>query len=186
MGGDKTTIGNLYDLVLENQILESFSFIDSKSTKDGEEDIYEITLHKGLKYILHLNFITKGVTEYINQKHTAALYKKDNELAESYSTIAGTICMVYFSDERKRTNLTNQAGMSAAELFKSLKEAILQSTVKRGIPDAFIMRVSVTEPKRLKLYESLIKRFIHSHSNVFTDKKTEIDRGYILLIASRV
>jgi len=66
--------------------LESFEKIKSASpTKHGQEDVYEVVLHNGLKFYLHINFIQPSETkEFIQTKIVNAEIKNQNEALADY------------------------------------------------------------------------------------------------------
>lgn len=177
-------------------ILESFEKTGSQiPTKHGEEDVYLITLHNGLKFKLHLNYIERNKTkDFLESKKISANYKKDNDLEKEYSEILnnleenGSICMIMFEDENSNTNLTGKVGMSAKELFVAIKNSLLDSWSYKNINRiiAIGMRVKKNEEKRLKLYNILISHFLHNRfPKIFLDKITEEKEGNYLLFAAK-
>lgn len=176
-------------------LLEGFEKVGSNvPTKDGAEDVYEISLHNGLTFKLHLNYIAPQKTkEFLQIKQTSAAVKNDNGLADVYKQLTNklqdgdVVCMIMFKDENESTHLTGKVGMSAKELFVALKNALLNSWSTKNIDIIKVigMRVNKNEKKRKEFYEMLISTFLsHRFPNTFTDETTEEQQGFELLFAT--
>jgi len=170
-------------------ILESFEKIKSESKT---EDVYEIILHNQLKFKLKINYI-EDTKDFINTKKSTADFKRDNDLKDRYEFLSDkikdkdTICMIMFEDEQGNTNLTGNVGISAKELFVSIRNALLDSFSQRNMNNikGIGMRVSKKEEKRLKFYKMLIDHFLSNRfPNIFVDETTEGEQGFYLLFAT--
>mgnify|MGYP000868560318 CR=1 FL=1 len=97
--------------------LESLEKIKSASpTNHGQEDVYEIVLHNGLKFYLHINFIQpSNTTEFIKTKITNAKIKNQNDALADYENHFKDlkenefICIKMFKDEEGRTDFRSSA-----------------------------------------------------------------------------
>ena len=176
--------------------LESFERIKSASpTKHGQEDVYEVVLHNGLKFYLHINFIQPSETkEFIQTKIVNAQIKNQNEaLADYQKHFANTeknesICMIMFKDEEGRTDFTKKVGMSSKELFITLKNALLDSMSTKSWNDikAIGARVNIDEDKRTDFYKFLFRKFFSDRlPNIFEDNETESDKNLKLVFATK-
>lgn len=182
------SVGEIY-----SYILESFKEVKHKSpTDDGDEDVYEVVLHNGQLFTLHLNYVNpKQAKDYVRRKAVNAEIKKQNIIAQDYNNLFKdlkdneTICVVMFRDEQGKFEQTGKVGISAKELFITLKNAILDSWSKRDSKNvtAIMMRVNKTEPKRLEFYKLLLRKFLPEFKNIIVDNISEYDN--ILLIASK-
>lgn len=176
-------------------LLEDFQKVkDNDSTIEGTEDVYDITLRSGKKFTLMLNFISpEKSVDKINRKVIHANRKHDIGLADNYRQYFSNLLpneyigIIQFKDDSGRMDITGETGYTAQELFKSLREAILDSFYGSERIDnlrGFMMRVVSTERKRLALYQKLIERFLSKQfPNIFIDDKTE--DGILLLIATK-
>lgn len=176
-------------------LLEDFQRVKTNTpTIEGTEDVYDITLRSGKKFTLILNFISpEKSVDKINRKVIHANRKHDIGLVDNYNQYFSNlrpneyIGIIQFKDDSGRMDLTGDIGYTAQELFKSLREAILDSFYGDGRIDnlrGFMMRVVSTERKRLVLYQKLIERFLlKQFPNIFIDDKTE--DGILLLIATK-
>ena len=184
---------SFYDLsipyVEKSFILESFEKIESESPT---EDVYGVTLYNGLKFKLKINYVEDS-KDFVNTKKSTADFKKDNDLRDNYSFLSeklkdqDTICMVMFEDEEGRTELTGNVGISAKELFVTLRHAILDSFSRRDMNHikGIGMRVAKKEEKRLKFYTMLLKTFLPNRfPNIFVDRTTEEKEGLYLLFGT--
>lgn len=178
--------GDLY-----GYLLEGFEEVESN---DENRDAYLVTLHNGLKFHLHLNYLSPSKTkEFVATKKTSAEQKGDNELSgeyvKSFSNLKedDIICMVMFADEKGRTDRTGEVKMNGKELFITLKKGILFSWHKRGMDKikALVMRVDKNDIKRLNFYKLLINKYMPNFPNIFEDRITEIKEGNILLITTK-
>lgn len=184
---------NLNALDIYSYILESFKRVKQNSpTDDGQEDVYEVVLHNGQLFTLHLNYIEpKQSKDFIKRKVVNAEHKQQNNLVQGYSKLfedlkpEEIICVIMFKDEQGKFEQTGKVGISAKELFITLKNAILDSWSKRDSKNirAIVMRVNKAEPKRLDFYKFLLNKFLSVYKNIIVDNTTEYDN--ILLIASR-
>jgi hypothetical protein len=176
-------------------ILESFNKTGSDVlTKDGHEDVYEIVLHNGLKFSLHLNYIRPSkARDFLQTKKASAKIKDENMISDVYGQLSDkldkndVVCMIMFKDEENDTHFTGKVGMSSRELFVALKNAMLNSWSDRNIDNIKIigMRVDTQEDKRKKFYQMLIDNFLsHRFPNTFVDTCTEEREGYHLLFAT--
>ena len=176
--------------------LESFEKIKSDSlTKHGKEDVYEILLHNGLKFYLHINFIQpSNTTDFIKTKIASAKIKNQNNALADYkkhfkdSKETDFICMIMFKDEEGRTDFTNKVGMSSKELFIALKNALLDSMSTKNWNNikAIGARVDVNEEKRTKFYKFLFQKFFSDRlPNIFEDSETESDKNLKLVFATK-
>lgn len=176
--------------------LESFEKIKSDSTtQHGKEDVYEIVLHNGLKFYLHINFIQpSNTTEFIKTKITNAKIKNQNNALADYEKHFKDlkenefICMIMFKDEEGRTDFTKKVGMSSKELFITLKNALLDSMSTKQWNDikAIGARVDVSEEKRTKFYKFLFQKFFSDRlPNIFEDSETESDKNLKLVFATK-
>lgn len=174
-------------------ILESFKQVKHNSpTDDGQEDVYEVVLHNGQLFTLHLNYIdAKESKAFFHKQSLIADKKNQNTLAEKYRELKNglkedeTICVVMFKDEQGKFEQTGKVGMSAKELFITLKNAILDSWTKRDHKQikALVMRVAKNEPKRLEFYKLLLKKFLVDYDNIIVDNVAEYSNT--LLIATK-
>jgi len=184
---------NLNTLDIYSYILESFKQVKQNSpTDDGQEDVYEVVLHNGQLFTLHLNYIEpKQSKDFIKRKAVNAEHKQQNNLAQGYNKLfeelkpEEKICIVMFKDEQGKFEQTGKVGISAKELFITLKNTVLDSWSKRDYKDvrAIMMRVNKAEPKRLDFYKFLLKKFLTDYKNTIVDNITE--DGNILLVASK-
>jgi len=174
-------------------LLESFKQVKQNTpTDDGNEDVYEVILHNGQLFTLHLNYVNpKQTKDYVRRKAINAEIKKQNVVAQDYNNLFkdlqkdDTICVVMFKDEQGKFEQTGKVGISAKELFITLKNAILDSWSKRDYKHikAIMMRVNKAEPKRLDFYKLLLRKFLPEFKNTIVDNVSEYDN--ILLIASK-
>jgi hypothetical protein len=184
---------NLNALDVYSYILESFKQVKQNvPTDDGDEDVYEVVLHNGQLFTLHLNYTTtQKAKDFVKKKAVEAIYKNQNVVAQDYNNLFQdlkddeTICVIMFKDEQGKFEQTGKVGISAKELFITLKNAILDSWSKRDQKNirAVMMRVNKTEPKRLEFYKMLLKRFLTDYKNIIVDNISE--GSNILLIASK-
>lgn len=184
---------NLNSLNIYEYILESFKQIKHNlSTGSGEEDVYEIVLHNGLLFTLHLDYIKPYQSkDTIHRKAINAEHKQQNTLAKEYYNLYNefendeVVCIIMFKDEKSRFEQTGEAGMTAKELFVTLKNAIEDSWSKRNFKKikTILMRVNKTEPKRLEFYKLLLKKFLPAYKNIIVDNIAE--ETNILLFASK-
>lgn len=176
--------------------LESFEKIKSASpTNHGQEDVYEVVLHNGLKFYLHINFIQPSkTTEFIKTKIINAEIKNQNGALVNYKKYFKNlkennfICMIMFKDEEGRTDFTKKVGMSSKELFITLKNALLDSMSTKNWNDikAIGARVDVNEEKRTKFYKFLFEKFFSDRlPNIFEDNETESDKNLKLVFATK-
>jgi len=184
---------DLNALDVYSYILESFKQVKQNiPTDDGNEDVYEVVLHNGQLFTLHLNYVDpKQAKNYVKRKAVNAEIKNQNVIAQDYNNLLKdlkdneTICVVMFKDEQGKFEQTGKVGISAKELFITLKRAVLDSWSKRGSKNirAIMMRVNKAEPKRLEFYKLLLRKFLIEFKNVIVDNISEHDN--ILLIASK-
>jgi len=184
---------NLNALDVYSYILESFKQVKQNvPTDDGNEDVYEVVLHNGQLFTLHLNYTTaQKAKDFVRKKAVEAIYKNQNVVAQDYNNLFQdfkdneTICVIMFKDEQGKFEQTGKVGISAKELFITLKNAIIDSWSKRDQKNirAVMMRVNKTEPKRLEFYKMLLKRFLADYKNIIVDNVSE--GSNILLIASK-
>jgi hypothetical protein len=176
--------------------LESFEKIKADSpTKHGQEDVYEVVLHNGSKFYLHINYIQPSKTqEFIDIKIRGAKIKNYNQALVDYEKHFKdikedeVICMIMFKDEEGRTDLTKNVGMSAKELFVTLKNALLDSMSTKGWDSlkAIGARVDVNEDKRTDFYKRLFERFFSDRlPNIFEDNETESKQNLKIVFATR-
>ena len=176
--------------------LESFEKIKSNSpTKHGQEDVYEVVLHNSSKFYLHINYIQPLKTkEFIDTKIAGAKVKNQNQALVDYEKHFKdikedeVICMIMFKDEEGRTDLTKNVGMSAKELFITLKNALLDSMSTRGWDNlkAIGARVNKNEDKRTEFYKRLFERFFSDRfPKIFEDSETESDKNLKLVFATK-
>lgn len=184
---------NLNTLDIYSYILESFKQVRQNTlTDDGNEDVYEVVLHNGLLFTLHLNYINpRQAKDFVKRKAINAEIKNQNVIAQDYNNLFKdlknneTICVVMFKDEQGKFEQTGRVGISAKELFITLKNAILDSWSKRDNKNirAIMMRVNKSEPKRLEFYKLLLRKFLTEFKNIVVDNVSEYDN--ILLVASK-
>jgi hypothetical protein len=184
---------NLNALDVYSYILESFKQVKQNApTDDGDEDVYEVVLHNGQLFTLHLNYTTtQKAKDFVRKKAVEAVYKNQNVIAQDYNNLFQdfkddeTVCVIMFKDEQGKFEQTGKVGISAKELFITLKNAILDSWSKRDRKNirAVMMRVNKTEPKRLNFYKMLLKKFLTDYKNIIVDNISE--GSNILLIASK-
>lgn len=182
---------NLNTLDIYSYLLESFKQVKQNAlTDDGEEDVYEVVLFNGQLFTLHLNYVDpRQAKDYIKRKAVNAEIKNQNVIAQDYQNLfkdlkdSETICVVMFKDEQGKFEQTGKVGISAKELFITLKNAILDSWSKRDSKNirAIMMRVNKAELKRLEFYKLLLKKFLVEYKNIIVDNISE--DGNILLIA---
>ena len=176
--------------------LESFEKIKANSpTTHGQEDVYEIMLHNGLKFYLHVNYIQPlNTKDFINTKIAGAKIKNYNQALVDYEKHFKdikedeVICMIMFKDEEGRTDLTKNVGMSAKELFITLKNALLDSMSTRGWDTlkAIGARVNKNEDKRTEFYKRLFERFFSDRfPNIFEDSETESNQNLKIVFATK-
>lgn len=183
---------NLNALNIYSYILESFKLVKQNSpTNDGNEDVYEVVLHNGQLFTLHLNYVNPNqIKDFVKRKVVSAEMKKLNTMVQDYSNLLKelkdneTFCIIMFRDEQDQLEQTGKVGISAKELFITLKNAILDSWSKRDSKNikGVIMRVNKSEPKRLEFYKLLLNKFLPEFKNIIIDNVSE---PAILLIASR-
>jgi hypothetical protein len=184
---------NLNALDVYSYILESFKQVKQNvSTDDGNEDVYEVILHNGQLFTLHLNYTTtQKAKDFAKKKAIEAVYKNQNVIAHDYNDLFQnfksdeTICVIMFKDEKGKFEQTGRVGISAKELFITLKNAILDSWSKKDSKNikAVMMRVDKTEPKRLEFYKMLLNKFLPAYKNIIVDNISESSN--IVLIASK-
>jgi hypothetical protein len=182
---------NLNALDIYSYILESFKQVKHNvPTDDGEEDVYEVILHNGQLFTLHLNYTTtNNAKDFVKKKAIEAVYKNQNVVAQDYNNLFQNfkndeiICVIMFKDEQGKFEQTGKVGISAKELFITLKNAILDSWSKRDSKNikAVMMRVDKAEPKRSEFYKMLLNKFLPAYKNVIVDNISE--GSNILLIA---
>lgn len=176
--------------------LESFEKIKENSpTKHGEEDVYEIVLHNKLKFHLHINYIQHLNAKYfIGSKIANAKIKNQNDALVNYEKHFKDIedneiiCMIMFKDEEGRTDFTKKVGMSAKELFVTLKNALLDSMSNKGWNDlrAIGARVNMNEDKRSNFYKKLFQKFLsNKFPNIFEDNETEQEENLKIIFATK-
>ena len=176
--------------------LESFEKIKANSpTTHGQEDVYEIMLHNGLKFYLHINYIQPLKTkEFIDTKIAGVKIKNHNQALVDYERHFKNIkedeviCMIMFKDEEGRTDLTKNVGMSAKELFITLRNALLDSMSTRGWDTlkAIGARVNISEDKRTEFYKRLFERFFSDRfPKIFEDSETESNQNLKLVFATK-
>lgn len=173
-----------------NCLLESFEKIkENNPTRHGKEDVYEIKLHNGLVFFLHLNYIEpEKLKEFLQTKISSSRLKQDNNLAISYTKFLDnledgkSVCMMMFTDSERNTELTGKVGISAKELFVALKNAFLDSTLQKTNISAIGIRVAINEEKRMNFYKLLFEKFLKERFPVvLEDKVTEKNEGNYLL-----
>lgn len=176
-------------------LLEDFQKIKENSpTLEGNEDVYEITLRSGKRFTLVLNFVSAEKTEgKLKLKIIHANHKNDVGLVDNYKKYFSNlqpneyIGVIQFKDDKGKMDLTGDAGHTAQELFKSLREAIIDSFYggkRTNDLRGFMMRVVVGESKRLTLYQKIIERYLaKDFPNMFLDNTTE--HGIILIVATK-
>jgi hypothetical protein len=184
---------NLGALNVYSYILETFKQVKQNSpTDDGTEDVYEVVLHNGQLFTLHLNYIeSRQAKSFIERKNVNAKQKHNNTLTQEYSSMLqsfepeDTICVIMFKDEQGKFEQTGKVGISAKELFITLKNAIEDSWSKRDFEKikAILMRVNKAEPKRLEFYKMLLRKFLPAYNNIVVDSISEDSN--ILLFASK-
>jgi hypothetical protein len=184
---------NLNALDVYSYILESFKQVKQNvPTDDGNEDVYEVILHNGQLFTLHLNYTTtQKAKDFAKKKAIEAVYKNQNVIAHDYNNLFQnfksdeTICVIMFKDEKGKFEQTGRVGISAKELFITLKNAILDSWSKKDSKNikAVMMRVDKTEPKRLEFYKMLLNKFLPAYKNIIVDNISESSN--IVLIASK-
>jgi len=184
---------NLCSLNVYEYILESFKQVKHNvQTSSGEEDVYEVVLHNGLLFTLHLDYIKPyQAKDTIHRKAINAEHKLQNTLAKEYYNLYNEfknddiVCVIMFKDEKGRFIQTGEAGMTAKELFVTLKNAIEDSWSKRDFKKikTILMRVNKTEPKRLEFYKLLLKKFLPAYKNLIVD--SIVEDSNILLFASK-
>jgi len=184
---------NLNALDVYSYILESFKQVKQNvPTDDGNEDVYEVILHNGQLFTLHLNYTTtQKAKDFAKKKAIEAVYKNQNVIAHDYNDLFQnfksdeTICVIMFKDEKGKFEQTGRVGISAKELFITLKNAILDSWSKKDSKNikAVMMRVDKTEPKRLEFYKMLLNKFLPAYKNIIVDNISESSN--IVLIASK-
>ena len=184
---------NLNALDVYSYILESFKQVKQNvPTDDGNEDVYEVILHNGQLFTLHLNYTTtQKAKDFVKKKAIEAVYKNQNVVAHDYNDLLQnfkndeTICVIMFKDEKGKFEQTGRVGISAKELFITLKNAILDSWSKKDSKNikAVMMRVDKTEPKRLEFYKMLLNKFLPAYKNIIVDNISESSN--IVLIASK-
>jgi hypothetical protein len=184
---------NLNALDVYSYILESFKQVKQNvPTDDGNEDVYEVILHNGQLFTLHLNYTTtQKAKDFAKKKAIEAVYKNQNVIAHDYNDLFQnfksneTICVIMFKDEKGKFEQTGMVGISAKELFITLKNAILDSWSKKDSKNikAVMMRVDKTEPKRLEFYKMLLNKFLPAYKNIIVDNISESSN--IVLIASK-
>jgi len=184
---------NLNALDVYSYILESFKQVKQNvPTDDGNEDVYEVILHNGQLFTLHLNYTTtQKAKDFAKKKAIEAVYKNQNVIAHDYNDLFQnfksneTICVIMFKDEKGKFEQTGRVGISAKELFITLKNAILDSWSKNDSKNikAVMMRVDKTEPKRLEFYKILLNKFLPAYKNIIVDNISESSN--IVLIASK-
>lgn len=175
-------------------LLESFEKIGQNKTRDGEEDVFEITLKDGLVFYLHMNYVNSDTTKRLVDTNSISADKKGrNDIAELYDKFFvgdqyGEVCFIQFKDSDGRHRQTGEVGISAIELFATLRTAIIDSYSNRNFDNlkALIMRVDNNEHKRVVLYTNLLKRYMKDRfPNVFVDDFSEKDNNMTLVIAAK-
>lgn len=176
-------------------LLEDFQKIkDNTLTIEGNEDVYEITLRSGKKFTLYLNYVSPDkMEEKVSRKIIESNYKQSPEISLNYKQYFSNLQpneymgVLQFKDDQGKMNITGDAGYTAQELFKTLREAILDSFYTSGrIKDlrGFMMRVVKSEQKRVILYSKMIERYLsNDFPNIFIDDKTE--DGIILIVVTK-
>lgn len=185
------------DFALNKCLLEDFKIVsDGLKTTNGFQDSYEIELRNGQTFMLYLDYESpKNTQEKINKRIIELEHKNNPILAKTYEKnfqnlgSEEMVCVIQFKDSKDRHELTGEVGMSAKELFSSVREGIFDSFItKKRISDlrGFMIRVSNSEKKRMILYRKMVERFLKNEfPNIFEDDVTESSHGYSLLVATR-
>lgn len=175
-------------------LIEDFQKSETRPTKDGEEDVYDITLADGSEFQLFMNYVTPEKSKnFMRQSSMNLSHKGRNDLAELYDKFFneesphGSVCFIQFKDAEERHNITGNVGILAIELFAILRNAILDSfsSGKMEGLKGLIIRVNNDESKRIKLYQKLIKKYLTQFNNVFIDDFSEKEKYITLVIATK-
>ena len=176
-------------------LLEDFQKVkDNSPTLEGNEDVYGISLRSGKKFSLYINYTSPDkIDDKISRKILIANHKQSVEISSNYKKYFSNLqpneymAVLQFKDDQGNMNITGDVGYTAQELFKTLREAILDSFYTSGrIKDlrGFMMRVVKSEQKRVILYTKMIDRYLSKDfPNIFFDDKTE--DGIILIVATK-
>ena len=146
--------------------------------------------------MLTLDFLNKKKADYFAFAGIQAANKKDSlPSIEYFSNLQDSLeddkllCFIRFEDEQGSYEITNKVGMSAFEVFSSLKTAILHSFEttsawsEKKIKGIVFMISQQERSQRLPLYTKLLKKYFPEFSEIFLDEVSSED--YINLIATK-
>lgn len=175
-----------------SKLIESFEPLESKTYKGGHTDTYKIKTEKGKEFILILDYWNKTKLDiFIYQSTQAGLQKNSAPTVEYFEKLkdivgqGGELCFISFKDEQGRHTSTGDLGLSAFEVFTSLKLAVLDSFVKNSTINlkGIVMLIDKKEQeRRLTLYKKLLTKNLPQYNNIFVDEIS--DKEYTHLIAT--
>ena len=151
-------------------LFEAFKHILDKQTSNGIESIYELTTTNGLAYNLRLNWIIAD--NKIWDETSSFMTAKNNNSTElqKYEDILNLvktnnnkhILYVYFEISSGETAITNKTEKNESfVIFKGLENAVKDFLILNNrLEETIMVRffVNKNEPKRMKLYENIIRR----------------------------
>jgi len=177
-------------------VLEDFEKIeDQKTTDDGDEDVYKITLKNGSIFDLIISYSKPSSSDRaIKQKiiYTSHQSKASNNISSDYEKYFENmspdefIVLLLFSDSKGRHNITGEVGASTVELFNALRSGIMDSFWSHNrYPKlkSIMMRVSKQESRRMELYKAFAKRYLPDYANnMFVDGLSEGDYDLLVMV----
>ncbi len=178
-------------------LIENFELKSIKDHSGGRTETYNIETTNHKKFLLTLDFYNKKKLDYFafvgirggQEKDSLMSVKYFSDLKDSFKDDE-LICFIRFKDGQGSYELTNKVGMSAFEVFSSLKTAILHSLEStsawsenkaKGI--AFMIDRK-EQNERLPLYTKLVKKYFPEFNDVFLDEVS--DGGYVNLITTKI
>lgn len=177
-------------------LIESFELKSASNHSGGRTETYNIETTNGKKFLLTLDFLNKKKADYFAFAGIQAANKKDSlPSIEYFSNLQDSLkddellCFIKFEDEQGSYEITNKVGMSAFEVFSSLKTAILHSFEttsawsEKKIKGIVFMVSQQERAQRLPLYTKLLKKYFPEFSEIFLDEVSSKD--CINLIATK-
>jgi hypothetical protein len=178
-------------------LIESFELKSASNHSGGRTETYHIETTNHKKFLLTLDFLNKKKVDYFAFVGIQGANKKDSlPSAEHFSNLKDSLeddelfCFIRFEDEQGSYELTNKVGMSAFEVFSSLKTAVLHSIEttsawsEKKIKGIVFMISQQEKSQRLPLYTKLLKKYFSEFSEIFLDEVS--DKRYVNLIATKI
>ena len=149
---------------------EAFRHILDKKTSAGVESVYELTAPTDLVYNLRLNWIIAD-NKIWDETSSFMMAKNNNSKdLDKYEDVLNLvkqnndkhILYVYFETSSGETAITNKTEKNESfVIFKGLENAVKDFLILNNrLDDTLMVRffVNKDEPKRMKLYENIIRR----------------------------